>query len=277
MSPLGFFTSEEIAYYTSHSAEMPLVAHYARGKDKQALRITDVIDKEAWMSSDYCSTACLAAFVLYCLGLPILIDASTVVGISFNRGGLDFTQPRLRFIGCVCAAFPACLAASTLRGRSRESESQLRLQRLGLSPRESEVLFWMTEGKLNREIATILGISLGTVQDYVLAHRLAEAPEAGKPRHFPTVFCDWPIAAELGKPPHGRFTVIDAPHRLLCSCSRSEKDDCTCGVVELQGDVIFLGSPVAFPIVALAFSRTSVRVPLVDEVVDKSVRPVERK
>ena len=35
------------------------------------------------------------------------------------------------------------------------------------TPRETDVLYWITEGKLNREIATILGISLYTVQRHV--------------------------------------------------------------------------------------------------------------
>jgi len=36
-----------------------------------------------------------------------------------------------------------------------------------LSPREAEVLVWFSDGKRDREIATILGISLRTVQKHV--------------------------------------------------------------------------------------------------------------
>jgi DNA-binding CsgD family transcriptional regulator len=38
------------------------------------------------------------------------------------------------------------------------------LSRRGLTPRESEVLWWVTEGKTNREIAIILGRSARTIQ-----------------------------------------------------------------------------------------------------------------
>ncbi len=65
------------------------------------------------------------------------------------------------------------------------SNRRERLQRLGLAPRESEVLFWMTEGKQNREIATILGIALGTVQKYVAAILVKLGQEN---RHSATVF-----------------------------------------------------------------------------------------
>jgi DNA-binding response OmpR family regulator/DNA-binding CsgD family transcriptional regulator len=42
-----------------------------------------------------------------------------------------------------------------------------RLERLGLTPREAEVLFWMAEGKSNPEIALILANTAGTVKKQV--------------------------------------------------------------------------------------------------------------
>jgi DNA-binding CsgD family transcriptional regulator len=41
-----------------------------------------------------------------------------------------------------------------------------RLQKFGLTPREADVLFWMTEGKRNSEIAIILGTSERTVDKH---------------------------------------------------------------------------------------------------------------
>ena len=45
-------------------------------------------------------------------------------------------------------------------------ESAAPLQKLGISPREAEVLLWMAQGKSNADIATICGISLGTVKKH---------------------------------------------------------------------------------------------------------------
>ena len=42
-----------------------------------------------------------------------------------------------------------------------------RLKQLGLSPRETEILGWIAQGKSNLEIAEILGIRLGTVKTHV--------------------------------------------------------------------------------------------------------------
>lgn len=40
-------------------------------------------------------------------------------------------------------------------------------KRLGITPREAEVLGWVAQGKTNREIAIILGLAVGTVKFYV--------------------------------------------------------------------------------------------------------------
>jgi DNA-binding NarL/FixJ family response regulator len=60
-----------------------------------------------------------------------------------------------------------------------------RLLSLGLTTREADVLYWMTEGKQNREIATILGRSLDTVQEHV-ANILKKLGQEN--RHAATVF-----------------------------------------------------------------------------------------
>lgn len=42
------------------------------------------------------------------------------------------------------------------------------LEKLGLTPRVAEVLLWVSQGKTNPEIATILGISEGTVKKHLM-------------------------------------------------------------------------------------------------------------
>ncbi len=54
----------------------------------------------------------------------------------------------------------------------------------GLTERECDVLWWMTAGKQNPEIAAILGISLATVQKHV-AHLIPKLKAEN--RHAATV------------------------------------------------------------------------------------------
>jgi DNA-binding CsgD family transcriptional regulator len=49
----------------------------------------------------------------------------------------------------------------------REGLDGTPLQRLGLTKREAEVLFWVSEGKRNPEIATILGIKAKTISKHL--------------------------------------------------------------------------------------------------------------
>jgi DNA-binding NarL/FixJ family response regulator len=70
------------------------------------------------------------------------------------------------------------LAAITARLKRKEEQSTNRfapnfesyepLVKLGLTPRAAETLLWVAQGKTNPEIATILGISEGTVKKHVL-------------------------------------------------------------------------------------------------------------
>lgn len=57
--------------------------------------------------------------------------------------------------------------ASTPQRLGGAEASSARLESLGLTPREAEILFWVAQGKTNPEIATILGIGLTTVKKHL--------------------------------------------------------------------------------------------------------------
>lgn len=186
MVPPAPYTVEEVAYYTAHPGEHPVGAHYFRNPDAPALRISDVIGEEEWLASDYYRNCLQRLGLVHSVVLPVKIDESIVVALSFSRRAPDFTREDCELLD----AFGPHLRLAWQRHENpwadrRELECRRRLQDLGLSPRESEVLFWMTEGKLNREIATLLGLSLATVQDNVA--RVLEKL-ALENRHAATVF-----------------------------------------------------------------------------------------
>jgi DNA-binding NarL/FixJ family response regulator len=58
-------------------------------------------------------------------------------------------------------------AAAPVAKRPAGEPEPGRLEQLGLTPREAEVLFWLARGKTNDEIATVLGIGLTTVKKHL--------------------------------------------------------------------------------------------------------------
>ena len=64
------------------------------------------------------------------------------------------------------ASAPQHTASSGGRGGEAKPE---KLESLGLTPREAEILFWVAQGKTNPEIATILGIGVTTVKKHLEA------------------------------------------------------------------------------------------------------------
>lgn len=59
------------------------------------------------------------------------------------------------------------LAAQSAAKASTGAAEPGRLEQLGLTPREAEVLFWVARGKTNDEIATVLGIGVTTVKKHL--------------------------------------------------------------------------------------------------------------
>lgn len=188
MLPDVLFTPEEIAYYQQHAAEHPVVAYYARTGDQRARRMTDITTTARWRATAMYRHVHSRLGFAYHLSLPIKVDATTVAGVSFSRSGRDFTDRHCALLDAFAPHFR--LAWSRHRDPwSNETPAapaaRERLVQLGLTPREADILFWMTEGKQNREIATILGRSLATVQEHVgnLIRKLGQ-----ENRHATTVF-----------------------------------------------------------------------------------------
>lgn len=172
MAPADPYTPEKVAYYVANSDKHPFVAYYARTADPQARRISDLIDEASWLESEIYRHCLQRLDLRHNLALPITIDASIVAGLSFSRRGADFTPHECELLDAFGPHFRQAWQRHENPwedAAASEREARARFEALGLSPRESEVLYWMTEGKQNREIADILGLQLGTVQEYVAA------------------------------------------------------------------------------------------------------------
>lgn len=101
-------------------------------------------------------------------GLPVSIEHLRALRHGEDRV-LHAEKPSGREMLFICLS-PSPMGGSILRLQRREREPAMHYHsQPGLSERENEVLRWMIEGKRNREIATILGISVRTVEKHVEA------------------------------------------------------------------------------------------------------------
>lgn len=85
-----------------------------------------------------------------------------------RSGGPDFSEEELRVVALVQTQLTNAHAMARVQATALDEivEPEL-LVCAGLTPREADTLFWMTHGKSNAEIATILGLTLATVKKYV--------------------------------------------------------------------------------------------------------------
>ncbi len=84
------------------------------------------------------------------LMLPVKVDADTVDALSFDRRGADFTGRHCALLDAFAPHFVQAwnrhVNPSDVPAGSGEP-ARARLQKLGLTVREADVLFWVTEGK----------------------------------------------------------------------------------------------------------------------------------
>lgn len=164
------FTPEETAHYTAHPDDNPWVAYYARTGDRCARRISDILPMSEWRRSRHYRTCLQRLGLRYGVCLPITVDDTTVAGLAFSRRRRDFTP---RHCALLDAFAPHFLLAWHRHADPWHTEPdpslspRERLRALGLTPREADVLVLMTDGHQNRDIASILGRSLHTVQEHV--------------------------------------------------------------------------------------------------------------
>jgi len=186
--PENPYTDDEVAFYAANPCGEPLVAYFDRTNDMKARRRSDVISQREYLKTPHFINCQKRLGFIHTLVLPVQIDAHTVGALSYDRCRPDFTK---RHCALLDAFAPHFLLAWKRHPNPWETAKQgglsVRegLQGLGLTMREADVLFWMTEGKQNREIATILGRSLGTVQEHV-ANILKKLEQEN--RHAATVF-----------------------------------------------------------------------------------------
>lgn len=170
MSKSNPHTEAELQYYSENSHLNPLVAYYERTGRTHARRMSDVISVSELKRHPHYLNCLARNRYLYGLVLPVTVNAHTIAALSFNRVRRDFTVRQRTLLDLFGPHFRSAWLRHeqpALQRINHPLSLRQRLRELGLTLREADVLFWIADGKQNREIARLLGLSLFTVQEYV--------------------------------------------------------------------------------------------------------------
>lgn len=151
----------------------PMYAEIVKG-EKNPLRLSDFASHRVFRRTDLYHDVFRPAAVKHQMAVPIHAQSSAG-GLTVNLHDRDFTVEEVALAGLfarhVAVAFESdqIIHASVGAAEQMISLDFSQLRRLGLSPRECEVVCWLAEGKRDGETAVILGISTRTVHAHVRA------------------------------------------------------------------------------------------------------------
>lgn len=173
------YSSRDLEWVTQRLGELvPLQHpsfHYMEKGGRDPVQLSDLVSHRQFANTELYEAAFKPVGLRQQLTIP-LVTETHIGGITVNRTERrPFSVEEIRLAGRF-ARFVAqahrvndVLAQTSDARREVEMLDHLPLRRAGLSRREAEVLLWMAQGKRDKEIAIILGISHRTVTHHVSA------------------------------------------------------------------------------------------------------------
>lgn len=167
----GLLEAVELGW-RDHPLLVPDLVARARG----ARRLSDFVASREWHRRNLCNDFYRPLGMLYELSAQLAWGpAGSSCCVALHRSGRDFGRRELALLELLAPHLRAVRAriASGARSMGREAfpddgrVAASLAQRLPITPREAEVLAWLTEGHTNEGIAHALGVSRHTVIRHV--------------------------------------------------------------------------------------------------------------
>ena len=164
----GALSAREVALFDRYFHQHPLVREHGRNPRAVTRRIDDLVPQAEFRESGLYNDYYRAIRIDHAMAMPIHVDRRLLVSFVFNRRGtgfadqerdaLELIRPHLGNLYRLCAARrpafdPHCGWAPA--------------QGWQLTPREQDVLRWLSAGKTDRDIGAILAISPRTVHKHL--------------------------------------------------------------------------------------------------------------
>jgi hypothetical protein len=181
--PYEVLTDKDLAFlHKCFLHEHPFLSYHMHRLSSivgKAVKITDLVTNSQFRKLGIYNEIFKNGNIEYQMTTPLICNRSIIIDICYSRDKRDFSEDERLILNLLGPhLFQAyknvktyAKARQTLGDPDRLSENERYnlLKSLGLSFRETEVLYWIAQGKTNRDVAAILNISSGTVKIH-LAH-----------------------------------------------------------------------------------------------------------
>lgn len=154
-------------YFHSH----PLVREHGRNPEAVTKRISDLMRRSEFEGSPLYNEYYRAIGIDHVMAVPIHVDRRFLVSFVLNRSKRDFDEGDRNRLDVVRPHLANLYRLSVAADRAAEAPAHadraVQFAELPLTPREREVLDWVSAGKTNRDVAAILGASPRTVEKHL--------------------------------------------------------------------------------------------------------------
>lgn len=161
----------EIAVFDEYFFEHPLVRQHGRNAAAVTCGISDLMPAAAFHRTPLYNDYYRAIGIDQVVAVPIHVDRRFLVSFVLNRSKRDFAEEDRALLELMrphlANLYRLGIAIDGAREAPAHIDGSLQRAQLSLTPREREVLDWLSAGKTNRDIAAILGASARTVEKHL--------------------------------------------------------------------------------------------------------------
>lgn len=168
------FTLLREAFFAASGEHHPHTVFFRRTQEGAARRLSDLMSARVLRRTALYNEICRKNGLRWQLTIYVSMPEASTLTVAACRTDGDFSERDKAALDLLRPHVARAWRRTQITSRSHANVAELgspealaALRALGLSPREAEVLRWVTAGKTNSEIALILGLTPGTVKFYV--------------------------------------------------------------------------------------------------------------
>lgn len=162
---------DAIAAFDRHFRSHPLVGFHAHHPHAGAHRISDSLARERFRRTPLYDEYYRAIGIHYAVAVPLYVDGTRLVSFVLNRSRRDFDADEcaeLDFLrGPLAALYREVIRSARLRSEAAGAQPTSQPGAPALTPREAEIMQWVSAGKTDVQIAAIVGAGVRTVQKHL--------------------------------------------------------------------------------------------------------------